>query len=54
MLGFGIVMMGVTWILFGLWIVYQHRALVIALAIAAVSALLIAFYLYADDFSLPG
>jgi hypothetical protein len=54
MLGFGIVMMGVTWILFGLWIVYQHRALVIALAIAAVSALLIAFYLYADDLSLPG
>jgi hypothetical protein len=41
--------MGVSWILFGLWIVYQHRAFVIALAIAAASELAIAFYLYADD-----
>jgi hypothetical protein len=49
MLGFGGVIMGVSWILFGLWIVYQHRAFVIALAIAAASELAIAFYLYADD-----
>ena len=49
MLGFGGVMMGVSWILFGLWIVYQHRAFVIAIAVASVPALAIAFYLYADD-----
>ncbi len=49
MLGFGIVMMGVSWILFGLWIVYQLRAYVIALVVAAVTALAIAFYLYADE-----
>lgn len=29
MLGFGAVMMGVSWILFGLWIVFQLRAIVI-------------------------
>ena len=33
--GFGLVMMSVSWILFGLWIVYEHRAFVIAVAIAA-------------------
>ena len=49
MLGFGGVMMGLAWILFGLWIVYEHRAFVIALAVAGVSELAIAFYLYADD-----
>jgi hypothetical protein len=49
MLGFGGVMMGVSWVLFGLWIAYQHRAMVVALAVAAVSELVIAFYLYADD-----
>jgi uncharacterized membrane protein len=49
MLGFGIVMMGVSWILFGLWIVYQLRAYVIALVVAAVTALAVAFYLYADE-----
>jgi hypothetical protein len=49
MLGFGGVMMGVSWILFGLWIVYQHRAFVIAIAVAAVPGLATAFYLYADD-----
>lgn len=48
-LGFGIVMMGVSWILFGLWIVYQHRAFVIAIAVAVIPALATAFYLYADD-----
>ena len=48
-LGFGFVIMGVSWILFGLWMLYQHRAFVIALAVAAVSELAIAFYLYADD-----
>ena len=49
MLGFGGVMMGVSWILFGLWIVYQHRSYVIALAVAFASELIIAFYLYAGD-----
>jgi hypothetical protein len=49
MLGFGGVMMGVSWILFGFWIVYQHRAFVIALAVGAVSELVVAFFLYADD-----
>ena len=49
LLGFGIVMLGVSWILFGLWIVYQHRAFVIAIAVAAVPALATAFYLYAGD-----
>jgi hypothetical protein len=49
MLGFGIVMMGVSWILFGLWIVYQRRVFVIALAVAAVTALAVAVYLYADE-----
>ncbi len=49
MLGFGIVMMGVAWILFGLWIVIQHRAFVVAVAIAAVTALATAVYLYGDD-----
>jgi hypothetical protein len=48
-LGFGFVIMGVSWILFGLWIVYQRRAFIIALAVAAVSELVMAFYLYADD-----
>ncbi|GMQ84903.1 MAG: hypothetical protein BMS9Abin07_0468 [Acidimicrobiia bacterium] len=48
-LGFGFVMMGVSWILFGLWIVYQHRAFVIAIAVAAVPALATVFYLYGDD-----
>jgi len=49
MYGFGLVMMGVSWILFGLWIVYQHRALVIALAVFIVLALATAVYLYGDD-----
>jgi hypothetical protein len=39
-------MMGVSWILFGLWIVYQLRAFVVALAVAAVPALAISLYLY--------
>jgi len=46
MLGFGMVMMGVSWILFGLWIVFQFRALVIALVVAAVPAVATAIYLY--------
>jgi hypothetical protein len=46
LLGFGLVMMGVSWILFGLWIVYQQRAYVIALAVAAVPALAYSAYLY--------
>jgi hypothetical protein len=49
LLGFGLVMMGVSWILFGLWIVYQLRAFVVALAVAAVPALAAAVYLYGDD-----
>ena len=47
--GFGFVMLGVSWILFGLWIVHQHRAYVIALAVAAVPALVIAIDLYWAD-----
>ncbi len=46
MLGFGLVMLGVSWILFGLWIVYQHRAFVVALSIAAVPASAYSVYLY--------
>ncbi len=49
MLGFGAVMLGVSWILFGLWIVYEHRAFVIALAVAAAPALVIAIDLYWAD-----
>lgn len=49
MFGFGAVMMGVSWILFGLWIVYQHRASVVALAGAAIPALATAICLYGDD-----
>jgi hypothetical protein len=44
MLGFGMVMMGVSWILFSLWIVYEHRAFVIALAVAVIPALAAAAY----------
>ena len=47
--GFGLVTMGVSWILFALWIVYQHRAFIIAVAVAAVAALAIAVYVYGDD-----
>jgi hypothetical protein len=47
LLGFGAVMMGVSWILFGLWIVYQLRAFVVALAVAAVPALAAAIYFLA-------
>ncbi len=47
--GFGLVMLGVSWILFALWIVYQHRAFVIALAVAAVLMLATAVYLYGDE-----
>ena len=49
MLGFGAVMLGVSWILFGLWIVYEHRAFVIALAVAAIAGLAIAIDLYWTD-----
>jgi hypothetical protein len=49
MYGFGLVMMGVSWILFGLWIVYQHRAFVVAMAAAAIAAVATAIYLYGDD-----
>jgi len=46
MLGFGVVMMGVAWILLGLWIAYQLRAFVIALIVAFVPAVATAVYLY--------
>ena len=49
MLGLGVIMMGVSWILFGLWIVYEHRAFVIALAVAAVPALFLVVDLYWAD-----
>jgi hypothetical protein len=49
LLGFGAVMMVVAWILLGLWIMYQHRAFVVALSIAAVSALAISIDLYWAD-----
>jgi hypothetical protein len=54
MLGFGLVMMGVSWILFGLWLAYEHRGFVIALVLAVIPAAATIFYLYADDLSLPG
>jgi len=53
-LGFGLVMMGVSWILFGLWLAYEHRGFVIALGLAVIPAAATIFYLYADDLSLPG
>lgn len=46
MLGFGIVMMGVSWILFGLWIVFERHVFVVVLAAAAPSALATAMLLY--------
>jgi hypothetical protein len=49
MLGVGAIMMGVSWILFGLWIAYEHRAFVIALAVAAVPALYLVVDLYWAD-----
>lgn len=49
MLGVGAIMMGVSWVLFGLWIVYQHRAFVIALAIAAAASVALAVNLYWTD-----
>ena len=45
MLGFGLVVMGVAWILFGLWIVYQHRAFVVVLSVSAVPLLAMAIYI---------
>ena len=49
MLGFGIVMMGVSWILFGFWLMYQHRGFVVALVVAFIPALGTAVYLYGAD-----
>ncbi len=46
MLGFGTIMMGVSWILFGLWIVFRFSAFVIALIVAGVPAVATAIYLY--------
>ena len=46
--GFFAVMTGVSWILFALWIVYQHRAFVVALAVLIVPALAMVAYLYGD------
>ncbi len=49
MLGFGLVMMGVSWILFSLWIVSERPAYVIALSISAIPALAYSVYLYGAD-----
>lgn len=48
-LGVGAIMMGISWVLFGLWIVYQHRAFVIALTIAAAAGVVLAINLYWAD-----
>ena len=53
-LGFGLVMMGVSWILFGLWLAYEHRAFVVAIVLAAIPAAATILYLYADDLEVPG
>ena len=53
-LGFGLVMMGVSWILFGLWLAYEHRAFVVAIVLAVIPAAATILYLYADDLELPG
>jgi hypothetical protein len=47
--GFFAVTMGLSWILFAFWIVYQRRAFVYALAALIVPALAIVAYLYAGD-----
>jgi hypothetical protein len=44
--GFGLVIMGVSWILFGLWLVYQRRAFIVALSIAAVPLVAAGIYVY--------
>jgi hypothetical protein len=49
LLGFGGVMLAVSWVLFGLWIEYEHRGFVLALAAAAVPALAYSIYLYGPD-----
>jgi hypothetical protein len=53
-LGFGLVMMGVSWILFGLWLAYEHRAFVVAIVLAVIPAAATILYLYADDLEVPG
>jgi hypothetical protein len=49
MLGFGLVMMGTAWVLFGLWIASEHRAFVIGQAVVALPAAAIAIDLYWAD-----
>ena len=46
MLGFGLVMMGFSWLLFALWIASRHRGVVVALLAATLPALATATYLY--------
>jgi uncharacterized membrane protein YccF (DUF307 family) len=46
--------MGVSWILFGLWLAYEHRAFVVAIVLAVIPAAATILYLYADDLELPG
>jgi hypothetical protein len=47
--GFFALTMGLSWILFGLWIVYRKQALVYALAALIVPALVAVGYLYGGD-----
>jgi len=54
MLGLGLAMMGVSWILFGLWLAYEHRGFVIAQALTVIPAAVAIYYLYASDLTLPG
>jgi hypothetical protein len=44
----------VSWILFGLWLAYEHRAFVVAIVLAVIPAAATILYLYADDFEIPG
>lgn len=46
MLGFGAVMMAVSWILFGFWIVLRQRGFVVALAGVTLPAIATSTYLY--------
>lgn len=48
-LGFFAVTMGVSFILFALWMVYQHRAFVLGLGVLIVAALASVAYLYGAD-----
>ncbi len=49
MLGFGLVMMSISWILFGLWLSVERQAYVVALALSSIPAIAIAIGLYLPD-----